>query len=69
MATERKSIKKEKEEETVEIQPLPPRIHINEFVALHSTLDTMQKAGFQAFCKKEWMRKEEWQEYLERYLK
>ena len=58
-----------KEVEEVEIVELAPRIHYNEFVNLYSELDVMQKAGFKVFCKKEWMRKEEWQEFLTNYLK
>ncbi len=53
-----------------EVQPLAPRIHINEFFALFAKdLNNMQKAGFKAIAKgKEWMRKEEWLEHLEKYL-
>lgn len=61
--------KEEVKEEEVKIEPLAPRIHLNEYVSLHTSLDVMQKAGFSTFCKKEWMRKDEWDECLEKYLK
>jgi hypothetical protein len=58
-----------RDEEVQKVEELPPRIHISEFVNLYTTLDEMQKAGFKAHCKKEWMRKEEWQYFLTEYLK
>lgn len=57
-----------KETKAVE-EPLAPRIHINEFVALYTDLDDVQKAGFRAYAKKEWMRKDEWQDCLTEYTK
>ena len=51
------------------VKPLPPRIHVNEFLKLYTNLtDEMQQTGFRAYAKKEWMRKEEWNEVLKSYL-
>jgi hypothetical protein len=63
-----KELKQETNTTSSAPKTLPPRIHINEFIMLHTNLDDMQKAGFKAICKKEWMRKEEWQEQLNKYL-
>jgi hypothetical protein len=63
----KKEVKKEVEK-AVEPVILPQRIHFNEFTMLYAQLDEMQKAGFKALCKKEWMYKEEWQEQLDKYL-
>jgi len=69
MARDNKQAKQElKQELNGTSKTLTPRIHINEFMMLHANLDEMQKAGFKAICKKEWMRKEEWQEQLDKYL-
>lgn len=48
---------------------LPPRIHVNEFLGAHTDLNVLQKAGFKAVVRKEWMRLEEWSEQLVKYLK
>lgn len=50
------------------IKPLSPRIHINEFLKLHAQLGETQQAGFRVYCKKDWMRREEWQDCLNTYL-
>lgn len=58
----------EKKSKATEPVELPPRIHINEFLMGHSSLDTLQKAGFKTVVRKEWMRLEEWKEQLDVYL-
>ena len=51
------------------VKSLLPRIHVNEFLKLYTNLtDEMHQAGFKAYAKKEWMRKEEWDEVLKSYL-
>lgn len=62
-----------KEESKKDIQvpepaPLPPRIHINEFLVRCNNLDAIQKSAFKLTSKKEWMRITEWEEQLKGYL-
>ena len=49
-------------------QILPERIHIRQFLISHPELDAMQQVGFKALCGKEWMRPDEWEEQLRKYL-
>jgi hypothetical protein len=56
-----------KDKEVVKPVELPPRIHISEFLSTHTDLGVLQKAGFKATVKKEWMRLSEWQEQFSIY--
>jgi len=58
-------------EVTKEVTPstLPPRIHVDEFLTLYTELKGVQKAGFKAVTGKLWMRLEEWEDELKKYLK
>lgn len=49
-------------------KPLPPRIHIDEFLQGNRDLSVMERAGFRVTVKKEWMRKEDWVKELVLYL-
>lgn len=54
-------------EKDIEVVPLSPRIHINEFLA-GTDLTRVQKAGFTAFVAgKVLMRPEEWEQKLAEY--
>lgn len=56
-----------KKKESV-INILPPRIYIDEFLAMNPDMTEIQKAGFKAFCNgKKWMRNEEWLQKLKEY--
>lgn len=56
-------VKKTDKPETVE-----PRIHIDEFLKLHSGLNEIRQSGFRALSKgKVWMRKSQWEEILKQY--
>ncbi|WIT25815.1 hypothetical protein [Bacillus phage SPO1L1] len=47
---------------------LEPRIHIDEFLKLHSGLNEVRQSGFRALSKgKVWMRKTQWEEVLKQY--
>ncbi|QMV48386.1 hypothetical protein [Bacillus phage SPO1L3] len=53
---------------TIKDDVLEPRIHIDEFLKLHSGLNEVRQSGFRALAKgKVWMRKSQWEEILEQY--
>ncbi|ACI90984.1 gp8.1 [Bacillus phage SPO1] len=50
-------------------EALEPRIHIDEFLKLHSGLNEIRQSGFRALSKgKVWMRKSQWEEILKQYI-
>lgn len=50
------------------VPTLEPRIHIEEFLKLHSGLNTLRQSGFRILAKgKVWMRKSQWEELLKKY--
>lgn len=59
------AVKKTVDRKSIEV--LPPRMHIDEFLKVFAQLTEMEVAGFKVFVKKEWMRRQEWQEALETY--
>lgn len=69
-AEKAKEVKAKAKSETVKEPikaPLPARIHIDEFVTVHTDLNPMQKAGLRATCGKDWMRLGEWEKALKKY--
>jgi hypothetical protein len=56
----------EKKQEKV-VEPLPERIHINEFRGSHPELSVEEIAGLTVFAGKTLMRREQWEEALNNY--
>jgi hypothetical protein len=49
------------------VEPLPERIHINEFRGSHPELSIEEVAGLTVFAGKTLMRREQWEEALYNY--
>lgn len=57
-------------EEPVTAEPIPARIHINQFLVSYPDVTPMHRAGFLAFVGgKAWMREDEWKKAFKSYFK